>query len=634
MKKVLALVPLAAGLLASCTDTSYDLDSIDMTMGSEVNLTLPTLSTDEIVLRNVMDLKADDIVRVVKTPAGDDSIYVIVEAGSVDVDPISIGNISLHKPEIPEFNADVNLRALVNSTKAQGRGKRGINIQGLSISGLTYHYDVVESMATQSFKTEANGISSDIISLKSISCYETTLTTELLISGIPQWAPTIHLDNVKLNLPSELHITGCKLDGTALPADHISADGTILLTDDYSVHRTANGDFILRLALSFDKLSTGPHFEFNGDLHKAVIDGKVGVTGTFRVDIDEADEAGLNAALEDKGPINLGNLASIITNLMPEHLLLNGKTALNKDITLTHVTGSIRHEVPKMSPIALNDMPNFLNDPEVVLDLTNPLLFLNIKSDIPADVKTSLSFKSDTDPSGTHSTDNLTIKGAAGGYTNAYYLSDKREETYLPTEHKNAEWARVPDFPNLLKRIPKQIEVQLSPVVVACENLDITRDYNVDVDYEFYAPLQFNEGFKLVYQDSETGFDLGSDFEKIDAPNIKVSAKVSSNVPMDLTFGIKPIDRYGREIKAIKPVNVHIGRNADKQEITILLEPTDGYTIHDVLAGTNGVSKLDGVTYRAVIDNPVEGKPLPGNASIRLSDIRISVNGTVSYDAN
>ena len=49
----LGMLVLSSCLFVSCVDEKYDLNDVDMTLGTSSDLTLPTSSTGEIILKNI-----------------------------------------------------------------------------------------------------------------------------------------------------------------------------------------------------------------------------------------------------------------------------------------------------------------------------------------------------------------------------------------------------------------------------------------------------------------------------------------------------------------------------------------------------------------------------------------------------
>lgn len=92
---------MVACMLASCIDEKYDMDNVDMTIGTQGDLTLPTSSTGEIVLKSIMDLDEDAVIQAV------DGEFFLKTDGSADVPEVDITPISISKPEIDDIDITV-----------------------------------------------------------------------------------------------------------------------------------------------------------------------------------------------------------------------------------------------------------------------------------------------------------------------------------------------------------------------------------------------------------------------------------------------------------------------------------------------------------------------------------------------
>ena len=101
----------------------------------------------------------------------------------------------------------------------------------------------------------------------------------------------------------------------------------------------------------------------------------------------------------------------------------------------------------------------------------------------------------------------------------------------------------------------------------------------------------------------------------------------------DIHFNLSHCKK-GKEIKQLSVSRVSIEPNAKNQAIRIEIKATGNNTINDALTGKNGVKKLDGITYKAVIDRSTTTDAIPATTNIKLTDIKISIKGKVTYDAN
>ena len=640
------LLPMVVSL-SSCIDKSYDLEDVDYTIGTYANLTLPSSSTGDIILRNVMNLEEDGVVQVIADPTGThDSIFVIRQSGEADITPVSIGKISIKKPTINDFSTTADLIDLITgkSVKRKTKIHYEYTVSGkketfdYDIPTQEYTYSIDESKAqTTITNTFATDISADVLDIDRVKCEDVTVTIKLTTKGIYDWIQYIHFDGLWIDVPQEIHIKKCIFDGEEIESVSKRKTERIQLTSekDSKLRNTKS----LTITLVFDRATTGKNFIYDATRHRIDMIGDLRLGGIIRFNTDDLNEDILNAKLatledqmidfinsEDK---DLAKLKGVI----PTRFTISSHIEFDKDIAITNFTGRVRHKVGKVNPLELNDLPDFLNDEEVVLDLDNPMIYLTTYSELPADAYTTLILSSDTDEE-THETEPLSVLGY--GTTCNYYLADKEETRYhLPEFAKNTpNFIRVKNFGNLIKKIPQQIGVEITPVEVDCEDLDLSKEYNLQANYDIFMPLAFNPNFRLVYQKSDKGWDLDEDLGNLDAEQISATAKVTSNVPAKIDMTLIPLDQFGKEIKALKVNSIRIKENAKNEAVELIIKAADGYRIKDALAGTNGVSKLDGFTYRAVIKEPVNNNALSSDAKIKISDIKLTLQGLITYDAN
>lgn len=627
--------------VSSCMDDSYDLDDIDMTLGVNTDLTLPSCSTDSVYLKSILDLKEDGVVKLVENPkVPGDSMYVVTQTGNPDIDPIKIDEIKIAKPTINPINATVKLfdelpLSQKASKRAPGRRNIKVNVKGVEIDlkDTAYTYTITEDDNTRQTLSgaKATGISTDVVDIERIKFGKTKITLQIN-TDFPDHFPYMHLDNLTLTLPEDIHIKSCKLNGK--DAMKIKPGQIIVTGEKGSKLSTRN----ISLEMVFDEASTGNDFVFDGNNHEASLGGDFEVKGTFRVETSEIDTDKIARIIESQWndlaqKVMMGGKLAIsdIDGIIPAEINFRGETWFDKDILLTHVTGKFQHDIGDIDPISLSDLPDFLEDNDVVLDLANPMVFLSVHNSLSAEISTALTLTSDTDESGAHETGPLTIGANA---TNKYYLAEKEETDSLPADKKDYIFVKVDGLPNLIKKIPDEIKVDVDKVKLVATDLDITKEYPIDIEYEVYAPLIFGEDFKLVYAGTEDGFDLGDDLEDLDAESLHIKANVISDVPADIRLDVELLDINGQKIDIVEDNSVIITKPSGANKVSAIelnIKPKEGYSLKDILSGSK---QLDGIKYRAVLDKPNTGEPLRNKTSLIIKDIKVSIKGVITYDAN
>lgn len=656
--------------LSSCIDNDYDLDNVDMTIGSNVDLTLPACSTGEIQLKNIIDLEDDGVVQLIKIPGSEDSMYVVREDGKADIDPINIGAIVVDKPRLDDFNATVDLDEFFGG--GHNAPKKAPSIIPITVGGVTvnlnveevYRYTLEDGMAsTDIHDAAAADVSSDICSLEKIEWEDNGLTLKLKLEGVPSYFKRIHLDGFHLTLPEQLIVSSCTVDGKPVDLTHVKKENghqTLTLTADADVlGHSFLEPVVLKLSFKGANIVTATadkpapaetNVVFDATSHNVQLTGTFSVTGNFRILMDEMDKNQLveevieelktwpvEKLLELKESLELSSLH----NVFPQSLHFTGENRFADDIKINKVSGEFKHEVGAIDPIKLDDLPDFLNDEEVVLDLDNPMLFISTSTNLPAEAKTTIKLVSKAgDKTVVRQTND---KDVVMYGSKVFWMANREETKFIPERYSEANLGFIhlydenntpADVTGLIKTIPDQIDVEVSEVRLVAKDLDITKSYDVNVEYEVYAPLAFGEEFMLVYQDSETDFDLGDDLDDLtlsDDAVIEMTADVVSTLPTSCTLNITPLDKNKNVLDILKPISVSIAP-AKTTPIKIELAPKAGHNLNEVLH--SGAKQLDGIQYKAVLDHAKKGEVLTDDGNLVLKNIKLHVKAGVAYDAN
>lgn len=625
------LLVVVGALTTSCVDNSYDFGDIDLTLGSDVNLTLPTCSTGDIELRNFLNHEDDGVVSLVWDEQRGDSVFCIKQSGEAKIDPVHIGEIRITRPTVEPFDAWPKRRAEAASSPRR-RMPLSTEWGAVDLPGETFRYDIKDKDVVEYSinDSHASDVSADVVSLERVRIKDVAATLSIHFD-VPAYLTHLHLDALTLHMPAGLQAKSVTYQGETTPvSDEDNARGCLQLSPDvdargFDPHRG------LALTVVFSGAKIGGGVQFDARRHVISLAGSFRATGSIRLETDELDfsaipTAALQQLVESKD----------FGALLPHELHIHGGASFQEDMVVSHITGDVVHEVDDLDPILLDDMPDFLNDPDVVLDLDNPVVFVRAQNQMNAEATTQLTLRSeysDSSASVVRQTEPLTIHGA--GRPTLYYLADK-PATFFPEGMAEATYTHVAGLGALIKRIPRQIDVDVAPVQLHCEDLDVLRPYDLQVSYDVFAPLEAGPEFQLVYRESERGWiaDGGmDDLDKVNAEGITLTADAVSNVPADVIFTLIPLDAYGQEIKQLLVDKVRIEREKTSR-VEIGIRPEEGHTINDALAGRGGVKQLDGITYEARINEPAEGKAFTRQARVRLSNIKVSVKGKVSYDAN
>lgn len=629
-------------LLASCIDDKYDLNDVDLTIGTSGDLTLPISSTGGIVLKNLMDLEDDGVVQVVNGE------YYIIEEGSADIPRIDISSVTIPDPVVGTINTFIDRDDILSGQESRDTRatSNAIAASLADIPNHIYSYTIKERDKAYYTLEDAmsNTVPEEVMEIVSFDFVDNTTLeadVEIAFSEGYTFIEQVHMDHLSLNIPQGLMVAQASyshwaiVDGKEvfLNRNAISIDnetGTIVFTDNGQAALIGRGREI-SFRLTFSQAVVGTEGVVFAD-RKVSINGVSRLNGTFHIETDEFNLDELSAEQIQSILIN-GNFHEIC----PEYVELSGNAAFGKDISIRSFSGKVQSAVGDISPIMLNDLPDFLNEPDVVLDLANPAFFVEVANPLPAEAKTSIVFSSvytDGTPAVVKETGEIVVPANA---KSVLCLADHFEDIQIPEEYAGMTIVQVPvaGLNELLKKLPHEIRVDVADITMDIQALPIPCQYDVSVAYSIFTPLEFGDEFKLVYQGTEEGLseDL-KDVNKIDTKEIRITANVETDFPLDLLLSVDVLDRANRSLKGkivtVDDITIHAHRGqgaTSQQPIVLTIKPVQGHTIRELL------ETLDKFHYRAEAEAQAEGKLLE-SAHIKLNDVKITLVGGVSYDAN
>lgn len=612
--------------LMGCVDKSYDLNDIDMTFSTDAVLTLPTSSTSGIYLKNFMDLKEGDVVQYVKDLVTGDSILCVKQKGSASIEDIHIDEIKIKKPDINSIDRSIklNIPGVSAAKSMEGSGhKSGMRRVTLVIPGVTtveipdeeFHYTLQpeDNVTYRIEAAKASNINPDLVSLSHVGIDDATMRVQMTVSGFPTWLKCVYMDDLTLTVSDDPELGQCTFND-----QERSIEGRTIALTDASNNRIdiVDGKAKVSLNVTLTGIQTGKNFTFQN--HEVCLNADMKVDGDFRISTTDIDQAAFDDWVSKEATpevINEIKESKSLKNIMPQEIQLNGNAAFDKDIVVRTISGELSHDVGTVNPIKLDNMPDFLDNDDVVLDLANPVLMIQATSELPASATTSMTISSSTAEKAVV-TKSFALNQTAPGDTALFYMVDSHE-TPVPDAY-NQKATRIEYQANsgtmagLVRRIPEQVDIAVAPVEMKdVTDFDVTRDYHVSVDYDIYVPFTLGPDFRLVYRsDPETGWAKDVDeLEKIDAESIEATANVYSDLPAKLVVDIIPLDTEGNEIPSsvLQVSSVEVKGNATTP-ISIAIKPVKPYTMNDVLAGKNGAKRLDGISYEARIEDPTDAK--------------------------
>ena len=580
--KMLSCCFLAGGLtLAGCsTDDSIDVGEVDTTIGVKLNnFTVPLGQAEKITLGDVLDLKDDDCIST--TANGDYEFFKQGDAADPAHPQVDIINVSekTSKDEDPfigpsEKPAGFDLLPVGTTlTGTAGSISKALN---------TFNYsaakpDDVLDLTTAEVEGEATIIVNFNTHLQGFIDKFTSFDIEF-----PAY--------MTLEEPTQGTLVGNKLK-----FGEVATSSTI-----YSKVKLKS--------LKFQEIDAA---------NKLVIqNGNITMLGDVKVDVTYPD-------LVKK------NNSSDITKMQ-----INGITSITT-VKITSATGKFdpKIDLDDIGDIKIDskDVPDFLDDPQVNITLTDPQITLNINSDVDLDAIVDGTLTS-TFNNGTTSEVKI---------SNIEIPRKKNSKILICRQPKNEPYQDytkvyvVENLSDLMTKIPEKVTFKANARVdkTKAGTIKLGTPYTISTSYSFKAPLSLEAGSTIVYDDKTDGFYEDIDENDIDLrgeAELVITGKVTNNSPLELTLAPTAIDVNGNALKGIKLVSANTIKSnlTDKtpSDLKITLTKDANVNLKDV--------KFDGIKFKATAVSKDATTLNKDNHYININDLKISVNSEVSIDAD
>lgn len=580
--KMLSCCFLAGGLtLAGCsTDDSIDVGEVDTTIGVKLNnFTVPLGQAEKITLGDVLDLKDDDCIST--TANGDYEFFKQGDAADPahpQVDIINVSEKTSHDedPFIGPSEKPAGFDLLPVGTTLTGTAG------SISKALNTFNYsaakpDDVLDLTTAEVEGEATIIVNFNTHLQGFIEKFTSFDIEF-----PAY--------MTLEEPTQGTLVGNKLK-----FGEVATNSTI-----YSKVKLKS--------LKFQEVDAA---------NKLVIqNGNITMLGDVKVDVTYPDLVKRNSS-------------SDITKMQ-----INGITSITT-VKITSATGKFdpKIDLDDIGDIKIDskDVPDFLDDPQVNITLTDPQITLNINSDVDLDAVVDGTLTS-TFNNGTTSEvkiSNIEIPRKK----NSKILICRQPKT-LPYQDYTAVYV-VNNLSDLMTKIPEKVTFTANARVdkTKAGTIKLGTPYTISTSYSFKAPLSLEAGSTIVYDDKTDGFYEDIDENDIDLrgeAELVITGKVTNNSPLELTLAPTAIDINGNALKGIKLVSANTIKSnlTDKtpSDLKITLTKDANVNLKDV--------KFDGIKFKATAVSKDATTLNKDNHYININDLKISVNSEISIDAD
>lgn len=572
-----ALLLTSFGITTSCIDNSYDLNrDIDMTIsaGGE-HLAIPVGYTEKITLDKIIELDEGDDLQIV------DGEYHLLKKDNID-----------------ETNTSVKLVTVNESSNP---------IEPIRIISGNHDSDVYDILISNAesegfINAEAHGVDKAVIEIGSLAAdMPTTLTLKLKLSGEISTS-LVKVGTMTITFPNFIQFEKENgLNGQTLTMTDVQIEPYSGFTKELKINKYVFGK----------EYGEGNRVdEENGDRILKIEKQEIKI-----------DMQGINVA----DPSGNGSL-----NITP--------TITLAEMAVSEVYGTIQPDIDvKPTEVELNNLPDFLQDDEIRLDITNPVFSFNANNPLNTDVEMDGVLTGYKDGKVTKI---VKIGSGNGGASITLKPSGDKQQTISIVRDEqtvveaNATKVVVPNLNDIIETIPDHINVELKPAVKTEQyyTVNLGQDYTLNSAYDIDIPLSFGSNLKIVYEETLDNFDL--DLEDVDIKKAVLSINAVNTIPLAMEIkndNVSALDANGNVIKDIDvTVEGTITESKDgKTEVSSALN----VNLNETAEGA--ISKLDGLKLKiTAVPGQATDVQLLSTQWMQLKDMKLKIPNGIKVDLN
>lgn len=618
-------------LLASCVDEAYDLGKdLDLTIQVGGDLRLPGCNTEEITLKDLFDLDEDDPDNVIKADAA--GFYSLRKSGEGSDSEIDIRKVEVE--DVEAMDAESELHFMKQELDYAGRAESYID----------------EDKSHFEFSNEE--VTKDLVSITwARPEADIPVTIRLFFDHETNEVPVLHLmDDITMYVPTFLEL---EVDEARLPADErgdyevrpLDASDPAAYQGRYQklvfhAEKSVRHGSTLEIPLSISRLLFTEMVEGQGlILHPELEYNELFVS-------DDIIISGTAYLLASDFPDSIAPADDV--QMVLSTSIRFGEEASAVKFTIASAQGVIDPEIDvTVDPVGFDNLPDFLEDDDVRIDLENPQILLTVANTAPVDVNiygdlvarrgneaVRVGIGKGPDGDALHATEPILIRGNA---TTTICLS--RQGTGAPEGGVNV---KVENLNDLIERIPDEISMEnITAKVLQQEyEFDLGTTYYVSTSYDVDAPLSFGPGTEIAYKDTVDNWNGDINEYDVDIKKLTVTMDAINKIPLNLELSVLPIDVDGNvmpgdEVKVTVPERILPGNGLEGDP--------DGGTLTSVVVEMEtleegALRRLDGIVFDVRANNrddaDYQNVPLNENQTLKLDNIRIRIPGGVKLDLN
>lgn len=561
------------GVTTSCIDNSYDLKKdIDMTINvGGEHLAIPVGYTEKITLNKIIEIDEGDDLQLV------DGEYHLLKGDDIDESKTKVNPVTVDKA-----TSTIHQISIANSspTLAGGAIETPINQTG-------------------EITASANNIDDAVKEIGSLTAQQdVTLTISLDITGEREY-DKIEVPDLKIQLPKFLVFSE--------KYEEISSDNILSLPITFNKSDAKNQTYTYKIK--------GYSFATQAGYGEFVIENKISIENN---DLKVTGNAKVTVPSGSNGELYIAPKVTVAA--MP----------------IASVTGVIQPKIDQtVTTVNLENLPDFLEDEEVELDITNPIISFIANNPLQTDIVLNGVMYGEK---GGDKIDNSTVNIGNGSTDGNKILLHPGDNTIVLSRtgksgKSNVQDIMVSDINNLIKKIPDVVNVTLEPKVENNEYYTVElKEHTMTGKYDIDIPLSFGSGLKIVYEETIDDFDL--DLEDVDIKKAIISITADNTIPLNMEIKNENVSALDVNGNKIADINVTVeGTITESKDGTTVA--TSQLNINLVSTKEGAISKLDGLGFKVTaVPGQTTNVQLKSSQWLQLKDMKLKIPNGIKVDLN
>ncbi|KAA6319365.1 hypothetical protein EZS27_030730 [termite gut metagenome] len=309
------------------------------------------------------------------------------------------------------------------------------------------------------------------------------------------------------------------------------------------------------------------------------------------------------------------------------------------EIPIASVSGQIDPVLEiESTTVELEGLPDFLQDDDVKLDLTNPQIVLNVSNPLEIPILINATMQGLKNGVPTHEKEVKTGNIEIPANQDITIILSKLGGTDDPVN--NIKYKEINNLNDIFLIIPEQIKLDINSEADQSKKhtIDLGITYPIEMNYKMDMPLSFGPELVIIYNETIDGWNNDiKDLKDLDMGKIYLAASVENTIPLEFHMSGYAIDVNGNKLDGIT-VGVANNQPIVPGKGTAETAGLSSLTIEIVTQNKNSgiMKKIDGVVlrFKANSTSTVNGIPLKSSQYILMKNMKATLPEGASVNLN